>query len=407
MVVQKNQILTREQSDSCLTTTPSAEAAATPPKQGGELQKRNGDAILNSELEQKTQRLQEMLGRENLACVLLNTQHNFSWLTGGRSNGIDLSRENGAGWLLVTRSGKRYTIANNIEMSRLLSEEVSRAEFEPIEITWQSEKDPYAVINAVGSVAGDGDIGCDIGFPETRWIEPSIATCRFELTPDEIERFKDLGRDSGTAFESVVPRLSPGQSAHGIFSVVTLVAGDDRIANFRHPIPTDNGWSETVMIVICARRHGLIASSSRIICAGDVPSDLQRRTESCAAVNAALYAGTVPGATGSELYDIAARAYEAQGFAGEINKHHQGGACGYRTRDWVAHPDSIDIAHPNQGFAWNPSITGTKTEETAILVDGNLEIITSTSSFPTISTVIDGREYLSPGILSLTKGATA
>ena len=361
-----------------------------------------------------------MLGRENLACVLLNTQHNFSWLTGGRSNGIDLSRENGAGWLLVTRSGKRYVIANNIEMSRLLTEEVSSTEFEPIEITWQAEKDPYAVINAVGSVAGDGAIGCDIGFPETRWIEPSIARCRFELTADEIERFKALGRDSGEAFESVIPRLVPGQTenevarivrdelaARGIFSVVTLVAGDDRIARYRHPIPTDNKWNDTVMIVICAKRHGLIASSSRIISAGDVPSDLQRRTEACAAVNAALYAGTVPGATGSELYDIASKAYDAQGFAGEIKKHHQGGPCGYRTRDWVAHPDSTDVAHPNQAFAWNPSITGTKTEETAILVDGGLEIITSTNSFPAISTFIDGREYISPGILSLSKGATA
>ena len=361
-----------------------------------------------------------MLERENLGCVLLNTQHNFSWLTGGRSNGIDLSRENGAGWLLVTRGGKGYVIANNIEMPRLLSEELSSTEFEPIEITWQAEKDPYAVINAVGSVAGDGDVGCDIGFPETRWIEPSIARCRFELTPDEIERFRNLGCDSGAAFESAVQRLIPGQtenevariirdelSARNIFSVVTLVAGDERIPSYRHPVPTDRRWNDTVMVVICARRHGLIASSSRIVCADDVPSDLQLRTEACAAVNAALYAGTAPGATGSELYDIASNAYDARGFAGEINKHHQGGACGYRTRDWVAHPDSLDIVQPNQAFAWNPSITGTKTEETAVLIDGRLEIITATSSFPTISTVIDGREYLSPGILSLSKGATA
>ena len=178
-----------------------------------------------------------MLGREDLGCALLNTQHNFSWLTGGSSNGIDLSRENGAGWLLVTRGGNRYVIANNIEMSRLLSEELSSKDFEPIEIIWQAEKDPYAIINAVGSVAGDGAIGCDIGFPETRWIEPSIARCRFELTTEEIERFKAVGRDSGSAFESVVQRLAPGQtenevarivrdelSARGIFSVVTLVA---------------------------------------------------------------------------------------------------------------------------------------------------------------------------------------
>ena len=144
-----------------------------------------------------------------------------------------------------------------------------------------------------------------------------------------------------------------------------------------------------------------------MICAGDIPSELQRKTIACAAVNAALYDATKIGATGSELYAVAAAAYAGQGFADEISKHHQGGAAGYRTRDWVAHPGSSDIVRPNQAFAWNPSITGTKTEETAIVTEAGLEVITSSRGFPTISTSINGRKYFSPGILSLSKGATA
>ena len=92
---------------------------------------------MNSELEQKTERITRMLAAENLGGVLMNTQHNFSWLTCGGSNGIDLSRENGAGFLFVAANGKRYVIANNIEMSRLLSEELGFQKFEPIEISWR------------------------------------------------------------------------------------------------------------------------------------------------------------------------------------------------------------------------------------------------------------------------------
>ena len=360
-----------------------------------------------------------MLAAEKLGGVLLNTQHNFSWLTGGYSNGIDLSRENGAGFLFITEKGNRYLIANNIEMPRLISEEISLADFQPIEVTWVAEKDPQTVLKAARSVT-DGNIGCDIGFPETGWIEPSIATCRFQLTPEEIQRYRDLGRDAGEAFAKMIPKLAPDQTeneiagvvrselgARGIFCVVTLVAADERIQKYRHPLPTDNIWKNILMMVVCARRHGLIASLSRIVCAGDIPADLQRRTEAAASVNAALYAATKPGVTGAELYNVAAATYAKEGFADEINKHHQGGACGYRTRDWVAHPDSGDVVRPDQAFAWNPSITGTKTEETAILTDSGLEIITSTDGFPKISTVVDGREYFSPGILSLSKGATA
>jgi Xaa-Pro dipeptidase len=374
---------------------------------------------MNSELEIKTERLVQMLHAERLDGVLLNTQHNFAWLTCGGSNGIDLSRENGAGFLLVTKDGKRYLIANNIEMSRLLAEEMSGLSFVPIEITWQAEKDPQSVLGAARSVVG-GDLGCDIGFPETRWIEPSIASCRFELTPEEKARFRSLGRDAGAAVANAIDAISPSDTEtdvacvvrneladFDIYPVVMLVAADQRIVNYRHPVPTANVWRNTLMIVVCARRNGLIASLSRIVCAGDVPADLQLRTESCAAVNAALYHATAEGRTGAELYTAAAAAYSEQGFAEEINRHHQGGACGYRTRDWVAHPTSNDIVRRDQAFAWNPSITGTKTEETAILTDTGLEVITATDRFPKIANVIDGREYFSPGILSLSKGASA
>jgi len=359
-----------------------------------------------------------MLGAENLDGILMNTQHNFSWLTGGRSNAIEISRENGAGFLLVTREGRRCIIANNIEIERLLTEEISESDFEPIEITWQSERDPASVLNAARAVLGGSGLGCDIGFPETRWVEPSIASCRFELTPEEIERFRLLGRDAGLAIERVVPRLIPGQTEHEvarivrdelavseIFPVVTLIGGDERIKKFRHPVPTENIWRSTLMIVVCARRHGLIASLTRIVCAEAISDDLRRSTESCAVINAALYAATKVGKTASELFKAADEAYRAEGFTDEINKHHQGGAAGYRTRDWVAHPEGGEIVRPNQGFAWNPSITGTKTEETAILIDGELEIITASPGFPKISIQQSGREYISPGILSLSKRA--
>jgi Xaa-Pro aminopeptidase len=70
-----------------------------------------------SEIEIKTERLRKMLAGENLGGVLLNAQHNFAWLTGGKSNGINLSSESGTCFLLVGGDGKRFVLANNIEKS--------------------------------------------------------------------------------------------------------------------------------------------------------------------------------------------------------------------------------------------------------------------------------------------------
>ena len=95
---------------------------------------------MNLEIIEKSERLQKMLETEKLGGVLINSQHNFAWLTGGKSNGINLSSENGACFLLIRNDGKCFVLANNIEMPRILSEEISAEYFEPVEFSWQDEK---------------------------------------------------------------------------------------------------------------------------------------------------------------------------------------------------------------------------------------------------------------------------
>jgi Xaa-Pro dipeptidase len=378
---------------------------------------------LNSELEEKTERLKRLLASEKLSGVILNAQHNFAWITCGRSNGIDQTRDAGASYIFVRNDGKRFLIANNIEISRLLAEEVSQEDFEPIEISWQSEKSSsHSVISAAKSLLkNDGEIATDVNISsEARSIEPLISACRYQLTPNEIDRFRKLGRDAGEALGKVSRHVSPGETEleiarnvrdtlaeYNTFAVVTLVGVDERIERYRHPVPTAKIWKNNLLIAVCARGHGLIVSLSRMICVGDVTSELQSRTEATAVVSATLQAATVVGATASELYRTAAKAYTDLGFSSEIDKHHQGGSCGYRTREWLAHPTSTEQVRDAQAFAWNPSITGTKTEVTGIVGQEGFEAVTPATGFPHIVTQIEGREYLSPGILSLSKGAAA
>ena len=370
---------------------------------------------MNREIETKTERIIELLSLENLSGVLLNTQHNFAWITGGASNGIDLSRENGVASIFVRRDGKRFILANNIEMPRMIAEEVSTDEFEPVEFSWQDEKAAGDLLVTKARSLADSEIATDLSIhPSTRSIEAKLAPCRYELTGNEIDRFRALGADAGTAVRDAIGMISPGQSeieiaaamqaelaARNMTSVVTLVAADERIRKYRHPTPTDNRWRTTLLLVTCAKREGLIVNLSRMVCVGDVPAELRERTEAAASVNATLWNATRPGVTGAELYQTAENAYSNVGFPDEINLHHQGGAAGYKTREWVAHPKSVEVVKDNQAFAWNPSIAGTKVEETMIAIGDGCEVITSSPDFPDINTTIDGRAYRSPGILSL------
>ncbi len=370
---------------------------------------------MNREIETKTERVARFLDREKLGGVLLNAQYNFAWITGGSSNGIDLSRENGSASVFLRKDGKRFVLASNIEMPRMLAEAVSIEDFEPVEFSWQDEKASSELIVSNARRLTDGQVVSDIQIHACpRAVENMIAPLRYSLAESEIERYRKLGQDAADAIATTIEAIKPGNTefeieavmrqelaAKRINSVVTLVAADERIAKYRHPIPTANRWQKLVLLVTCAKRDGLIASLSRMVCVGEIPAELQEKTQAAAFVNASLYSATDPGISGAELYRIAADAYAACGFADEINNHHQGGAAGYKTRDWVAHPKSTEVVKENQAFAWNPSIIGTKVEETMIVTGDGIATITRSPDFPTITSTIDGREFHSPGILTI------
>lgn len=370
-----------------------------------------------AEIAEKTGRLTRMLAAEGLGGVVLVAQPNFAWLTAGGNNGIDTSREQGACALVVGADGKCYVLASRIEMARLLEEELAGTDFEPVEFGWEDEKAlPTFLADLATKVVGsDVALGSDLLLgPNVKAIDGVVSRCRYQLTHQELERYKQLGSDAGEVLGAVARSLTPGVSeneiarrvldasaARGMRSVVTLVAADERIAKFRHPVPTEKSWERVVMLVSCSRRGGLVTSHSRIVCAGEVPDELKRRMLASARVNAKLLAATRPGALGSELFKVAADAYAEEGFPGEEHLHHQGGAAGYRTRDWVAHPLSMETVQNLQAFAWNPTVTGSKAEETCIASAEGVEVITKSPDWPQITVRVGGSEYLSPDVLPL------
>ena len=366
-----------------------------------------------TEVDEKVERVTRFAHTHGLAGVLLSRQANFSWLTGGQSNRIDASVDSGAGALLVTSRGERFVIANNIEMPRLRGEALREFGFEPVEYPWPVEQsDSAAPLKAAQRVV-HGDIGVDAAAPGASDVAALLPSLQTPLTDPELQRYRALGREAASALEQLCRSLRPGVSESAIAAqvnsvvamtgaraIVTLVAADERIAAFRHPLPTERVWTQHLLIGLCAERHGLVVALSRIVAAGDA-ARLKQLTEATASVFAALLAATQPGVTGAQLFTTAANAYRNVGHQGQHALHHQGGAIGYRSRDWLAHSGSAEVAQNRQAFAWNPSITGTKVEDTALLVDGHLELITSTGGWPSIDAAISDHHYLAPGILEI------
>jgi antitoxin VapB len=350
------------------------------------------------EVEDKLARLTRTAHDAGVSGVLLATHHNIAWLTAGRSNRVDSTREAGTARLLVAADGRRFVLANAIEMPRMLDEVLAGLEFQPIEYPWTADQNPaFAVDQARAALGATVTLGADWPLPNTVPFEPALARTRALLTEEEVARYRALGRDTGRIVGDVCRRLTPGDEEREIAAtiadalaavqargVVVLVGSDERIRRYRHPVPTATRWRHVVLVATCAERDGLIVSVSRIVAAGAVPPDLRSRTRATATVFERLLDQTRPGTSGATLFAAAADAYAAAGFDHEELRHHQGGAIGYRAREWVAHPESSEIVQTRQAFAWNPTITGTKVEDTALVLDDRIEIITSTPDWPTL-----------------------
>jgi Xaa-Pro aminopeptidase len=368
------------------------------------------------ELDAKAERVVRLARESNLAGILIATQHNFAWLTGGRSNRVDGSRERGNGELLVAADGRRFVLANSIESGRVSGEALDGLDYQLIEYSWTDERaDPSLSIRLAQQTLGGGEIGADVVGSPAAFVESQIARLRVPLLAEEIERLRRLGRETGVVVGSAVRTLEPGMTenqvaavvgsalvAHGIRPVVLLVGADDRIARYRHPVATNRVWRARLLVACCAERDGLIVALSRMVSATPVNGDLGARTRATADVFAALLDATRADATGAQLFQTAASAYERAGFPGEERLHHQGGAIGYRAREWVAHPASQDVVRPAQAFAWNPSITGTKVEDTCLIDETDrIEVITTSPEWPSSVRYVRGSQVRIPDVLEL------
>lgn len=374
-------------------------------------------ALRRQEIAEKRERLNRLLQSLKLDALLVGRRDNFAWVTAGGDNHVALATETGEGYLLVEPD--RWTlVATNIETPRLTREELGDL---PVPLDVEAAPWWQGVELTIERLVKGRRVGSDTGVAGTPNVAAALRELRLPLTVPECQRIRVVGRQASEALEAVMTReLAPGQTElelagrisralweRGLEPTVVLVAADDRVRQFRHPVPTARAVDRYVMGVVCARRGGLTVALTRLAHFGRVPGDLRARHEAVCRVDAAMMAATRPGVRVADVLEAGARAYRKEGFGEEWRLHHQGGAIGYANREYLATPDGSQVVTAPAAFAWNPSITGTKSEDT-ILVGANsrdgIEIVTAHSpAWPTVQVEVAGQSLPRPGILELAR----
>jgi len=350
---------------------------------------------MKEEFQIKLSRIYDLLDKHQVDGLLLRRVSSFAWATCGASSYINTAATEGGASLLITRE-KRYLLTNNIEAPRL------EQEFSLAEGGWEFRVSPWTEPQREFNKLMEGmSLAADVAFPSAVDVSSEVARLRSSLTQGEGERFRQLGCLCAEAMASALQAVRPGMSeyeiaaalgkevqARGAQPIVNLIATDERIYRYRHPLPTDKKLEKYAMLVLCGRKWGLVCSITRLIHFGQLPAELQQRILATAQVNAALIEATRPRRALGEIFAHEQQVYLKQGYPDEWQKHHQGGIAGYEPREFLALPGSQETVAEGQAFAWNPSITGAKLEDTILVGATGNEILTLTPSLP--STTING-----------------
>lgn len=313
------------------------------------------------------------------SAALLQTRRNVAWATVGGEAHVVTATEAAVAGLLVTRDDA-VVLAPVNEAPRLRDEELAGLDLDVREIPWhaQAAMDDEAKRIAGGEPADDAA------------LETALMPMRCVLSDLEIERMTWLA-------ERVVSAMTAGLAAvklaateydiaaaalhaltvEGARAPVLLVAADDRIPRYRHPLPTDRPVTQRAMVVLVAERWGLHAALTRFVELREPDAELAGRIRKADAVHAAMLDATRPGRTLGDVLAAAQAAYADAGHPDEWQLHHQGGIIGYQGRERIATPGDATPIREGMAFAWNPSIAGAKAEETVLLGPDGLKLLTA------------------------------
>ncbi len=324
-------------------------------------------------------RLQQFLIDHGLERIFLYRPENFAWLTGGGDSTVVTGE--GVGYLEVTPGAVRLH-TSCVEAVRLAREE--KADFTSITYQWYSSP--------------------PIDHPND--LEHDLTALRLVMSPDEQDRFRVLGREAARALGDAMRTAAPGWSEaelageiaramyrNRIQPIVLLVAGEERIREYRHPLPKHNRLGRLAMGVVCGRRDGLVINLTRMR-AWD-STDILTQYELLLQVEKRALSATVPGATVGDVMAVIADGYREIGYPDAFFGHHQGGIAGYRPREILGKPGDETTLAEGMCVAWNPSLPGVKVEDTFLITSTGLENLTLDPDWPMVE--IDGQ--LRPGIL--------
>lgn len=334
------------------------------------------------------ERVRSWLAENNYDGVILGRRDNYTWVSEGAKNHVTSNTEEGVAYYIIGKE-KNWLVADSSDLPRMSAEQ-NPLGAEGILVPWYLSVEAEIKKRIQGKVYVS-----DTGIAGTKNVQEELVDLRMHLSEEEIERYRKLGAVCAELVEGVCKEARPGQTEeeiarklksrcieNGISPDCVLAGADERILDYRHPMPTDKKIEKSLMLVLGGEKYGLYISMTRIVYFDEVPEEIRERYKKTQYVFACMQQMMREGMTYQEYFGKVQELYAQADYEGEWKMHHQGGPTGYGCREFVALPGLKKVIHRGQAYAWNPTIQGTKCEETTLFTENGIEIFTRTKEWP-------------------------
>lgn len=336
--------------------------------------------------------------------VLLSKVDNFAWITSGARSYVALDDKAGIASVLITKNDA-YILSKNPETERLKREELPR-NFTVIEYPWFAKLDDM-VNNVVD--------GKHLLYEEDPEFNNFLLRSRIKLSEYEQERYAEVGTKTACALENAMRSLTPNMTEiqaksmvesqlakEGLDVLLVLAFGDESRTLYRHNLARKVEIGKRCFVSVCTKMYGLVISATRTV-EFERDEKFESQHEINAQIDSEILDATLTKLSISQVFFEIEKSYASHGYQDEWKLHHQGGITGYNTREIVAAPHLPFQIDDAMSFAWNPTITGTKSEDTYIRTKNEMRLLSMNKNkdWPYLEINVNGRKYERPGILIL------
>ncbi len=365
-----------------------------------------------TEVQRKVTEVAKFLEAHDLDRIVLRRRGPVSWLLDGADSHVQTDTEDGVAIVCVDRDGRITFITNVIESARLIDEELGvlcmDTQFgdNPMQLVFVPwTEDPLDAVLQSAQQCGwrEDQIVAESPVANLQVLSGELAerfrSMRYSFSATELARYRKLCSDCALDLEAVTRSIQVGVSeyelaaelsrhviARGYRPSTVLVAFDARITRYRQPIPTEHTLKRRAMIVLHAEHNGQVMAATRFAGLEPPKPRIAERFELVTEIDARAITRTRPGTAVRDIFQSIVEGYEEAEYPTEWHLNHQGGSIGYEGREYKVNPDSVQVVQANQPFAWNPSITGTKCEDTILTTLDSPEILTHTGNWAYIET---------------------